>query len=83
MEIKGIKQGKTIKLRENLCIPDRSQVVIEIKKVEKENIDAKLQKMKEFLATTWDGSAEFSEIMAEIDEERHAYYGRSKKIFDE
>lgn len=76
MKIKGIKQGQTIKLAESPSIPDDSQVVVEIKEVEEMSIEAKLQKMKEFLATSWQGKEEFLEIMTEIDEERHAYFGR-------
>lgn len=82
MELKGIKQGQTIKLTENLSIPDDSQVVVEIKEVEEISIEAKLQKMKEFLATSWEGKEEFFEIMQEIDEKRHAYRGRKDNHLD-
>ena len=47
------------------------------------NIEEKLQKMKEFLEKPWEGKEEFLEIMAEIDRERHSYYGREINHFDE
>lgn len=76
MQLKGIKQGQNIKITDNLSIPDDSQVIVEIKEVEEINVEAKLQKMKEFLATSWGGKEEFLEIMQEIDAERHIYFGR-------
>ena len=56
MKVKGIKKGRIIELAENLSIPDDSQVIVEIE-VDRATIDVKLQKMKEFLATSWDGQA--------------------------
>ena len=83
MKLKGIKHGQTIKLAENPGIPDDSQVVVEIKEVEGMNIETRLQKMKEFLATPWEGKEEFLEIMTEIDKERHAYRGREDNHLNE
>ena len=79
MQLKGIKQGNNIRLNDNLSIPDDSQIVVEIKEVEEMSIETKLQKMKEFLATSWEGKEEFLEIMQEINEERHAYRGRDNR----
>ncbi len=79
MQLKGIKQGHNIRLNDNLSIPDDSQIVVEIKEVEEMSIETKLQKMKEFLATSWEGKEEFLEIMQEINEERHAYRGRDNR----
>ena len=76
MKLNGIKQGQTIKLENDLDIPDNSQVMIEVQAVEEIDLKIKLQRMKEFLATSWEGKADFLEIMTEIDKERHSYYGR-------
>ncbi|MDJ0741981.1 MAG: hypothetical protein QNJ32_01330 [Xenococcaceae cyanobacterium MO_167.B27] len=83
IQLNGIKSGQTIKLSENLNIPDDSQVLVEVQEVEKINLEEKLQKMKEFLEKSWEGKEEFLEIMAEIDRERHSYYGRATNHLDE
>ncbi len=83
MKLNGIKNGQTIGLSENIDIPDDSQVVIEVKGIEEISIEEKLNKMKEFLATSWDGKEEFLKTMAEIDRERHSYYGRETNHLDD
>ncbi|VXD13033.1 hypothetical protein PL8927_220035 [Planktothrix serta PCC 8927] len=43
-------------------------------------LEDKLNQMKEFLGTPWEGKEDFLQIMEEIDQERHCYLGRELEL---
>ena len=58
IQVKGIKQGKSIQLSENINIPDGSLVLIEVREVSPINNEEKWKRMKEFLVSLSDEDRE-------------------------
>ena len=66
IQVKGIKQGKSIQVSENINIPDGSLVLIEVREVSPINNEKKLKKMKEFLVSLSDEDREEWRQIAEF-----------------
>lgn len=75
MQIKGIKRGKIIEISENLNIPDGSEVLIEVSEAPRINNEERLKRLHQVFGV-WKNKTELGEIFAEIDRERHSYFGR-------
>jgi hypothetical protein len=58
IQVKGIKQGKSIQLSEDFNIPDGSEVLMEVREVSPVNHEEKRKRMKEFLAALSDEDRE-------------------------
>ena len=58
IQVKGIKQGKSIQVSENINIPDGSEVLIEVREVSPVNHEEKRKRMKEFLVSLSDEDRE-------------------------
>jgi len=76
MQIQGIKRGKTIEQKEELNIPDGQKIFLEIQECELMTPEERLKKMKEFLATPWEGREDFVKTMAELEREKNAEWER-------
>jgi antitoxin component of MazEF toxin-antitoxin module len=70
MKIKGIKQGKTIELLEEIKIPDGSEVLIEIQEPQKISDEERRKRLYELLEN-WEGREEFLELLTELDRKHH------------
>jgi hypothetical protein len=89
MKVKGIKQGKTIELLEDINIPNGTEITVEI------DIDnaktspdtgslserERLKKLNQLFGI-WRNQSDLDEIFAEIDQERHADIGRERKLLN-
>lgn len=88
MRVKGIKQGKTIELLEDINIPDGIEVTVEIEiNGAKTSPDANLSEQERLeklnrLFGAWRNQPDLDEIFAEIDQERHADLGREIEFLD-
>lgn len=75
MQIKGIKRGKIIEISENLNISDGSEVLIEVSEAPRINNEERLKRLHQVFGA-WKDETELGENFAEIDRERHSYFGR-------
>jgi hypothetical protein len=75
MKVKGIIQGKTIQLSEEITAPDDTEVIVEIPDHFLTNEIEQWQQLQQ-VAGAWKDDPEIEEIFAEIDRERHADRGR-------
>lgn len=75
MKVKGIIQGKTIQLSEEVTAPDGTEVMIEIPDRSFSNQTEQWQQLQQVIGA-WKDDPEIEEIFAEIDRERHADRGR-------
>ncbi len=66
IQVKGIKQGKSIQLSENINISDGSLVQIEVREVSPINNEEKWKRMKEFLVSLSDEDREEWRKIAEF-----------------
>lgn len=66
IQVKGIKQGKSIQMSENINIPDGSLVLIEVREVSPINNEEKWKRMKEFLVSLSDEDREEWRKIAEF-----------------
>ncbi len=66
IQVKGIKQGKSIQVLENINISDGSLVVIEVREVLPINNEEKWKRMKEFLVSLSDEDREERRKIAEF-----------------
>ena len=66
IQVKGIKQGKSIQVSENINIPDGSLVLIEVREVSPINNEEKRKRMKEFLVSLSDEDREEWKEIAEF-----------------
>ena len=66
IQVKGIKQGKSIQVSENINIPDGSLVLIEVREVSPIHNEEKLKRMKEFLVSLSDEDREEWRNIAEF-----------------
>ncbi len=90
MKIKGIKRGQTIEILEQLSnIPDGTEIIIDLKFIEKEIPEPKINLTEEErlaklnkLFGEWKNQHDLTEIFAEIDQQRHAYPGRNIDLID-
>lgn len=85
MKIKGIKRGKTIELLEQINhIPDGAEIIVDVvilpnktsETTQTLNEEERLSKLNQLFGI-WQHQPELVEIFAEIDEQRHAYRGRT------
>ncbi|AFZ59600.1 hypothetical protein H6G54_13730 [Anabaena cylindrica FACHB-243] len=85
MKIKGIKRGQTIEILEQLNnIPDGTEIIIDLEFVEKQIPEPKIHLTEEErlaklnkLFGAWKNQPDLTEIFAEINQQCHAYQGRS------
>jgi len=82
MQLKGIKRGKNIELLKELDIPDGQEIAIEIPDNQLNSEDEKLKRLEQVFGK-WKDDPELDEIFAEIDRERHSYFGRKIDSFDD
>ncbi len=84
MKIKGIKRGQIIELLEQVDnIPDGVEIVVDLQVDINSSSEVKqpltdeerLAKLNQLFGA-WKDQPELIEIFAEIDKERHIYYGR-------
>ncbi len=84
MKIKGIKRGQIIELLEQVdSIPDGIEIVVDLQVDINSSSEVKqpltdeerLAKLNQLFGD-WKDQPELVEIFAEIDKERHIYYGR-------
>jgi hypothetical protein len=66
IQVKGIKQGKSIQMSDNINIPDGSLVLIEVREVSPINNEEKCKRMKEFLVSLSDEDREEWRQIAEF-----------------
>ncbi|MFN6560954.1 MAG: hypothetical protein RMY28_014365 [Nostoc sp. ChiSLP01] len=90
MKVKGIKRDRTIEFLEQINnIPDGTEIIVELE-VTPIQIIAPQQPLTEAqrlaklhqLFGTWKNQPELTEIFTEIDEQRHAYQGRTINSID-
>ena len=85
MKIKGIKRGQNIEILEQLNnIPNGTEIIIDLEFIEKPIPEQKLhltdeEKLAKLnkLFGAWKNQPDLTEIFAVIDQERHAYQGRT------
>jgi hypothetical protein len=82
MQIKGIKRGNIIEISENLNIPDGSEVLIEVPEAPRKSDEERLKRLHQVFGA-WKDDTELEEIFAEIDRERHSYFGRKIDFLDD
>lgn len=75
MKIKGIKRGKAIELSQEINIPDGQEVNIELEVIQNTSNEEKLQKMKDFLESPWEGREDFRKTMEELEREKSKVVG--------
>ena len=76
MQIKGLKRGNIIEIAESLNIPDGSELMIEVPDAPPTSNEERLKRLHQIFGA-WKYETELGEIFAEIDRERHSYFGRS------
>jgi len=89
MKVKGIKQGKTIELLENIDIPDGIEITVEIEldttegssNISSSSEQERLEKLNRLFGA-WSNQPDLDEIFAEIDQERHTDVGREIESLD-
>ncbi|MBD2448118.1 hypothetical protein H6G76_13265 [Nostoc sp. FACHB-152] len=90
MKVKGIKRGQNIELLEQINnIPDGTEIIIEVELIAKPIQESKLNLTEEErlarlnkLFGAWKNQPDLTEIFADIDQQRHAYQGRSIDSID-
>jgi hypothetical protein len=90
MKIRGIKRGQTIEILEQLNnIPDGTEIIIDLKLIEKQIPEPKLHLAEEErlaklnkLFGAWKNQPDLTERFVEIDQQRHAYQGRNIDSID-
>ncbi|OCQ95602.1 hypothetical protein BCD67_10285 [Oscillatoriales cyanobacterium USR001] len=82
MQIKGIKRGNIIEISENLNIPDGSEVLIEVPEAPRGSDEERMKRLHQVFGA-WKDNTELEEIFAEIDRERHSYFGRKIDSLDD
>ncbi|MDF0552413.1 hypothetical protein [Kamptonema sp. UHCC 0994] len=82
MKIKGIKRGNIIEISENLNIPDGSEVLIEVPEASRKSDEERMKRLHQVFGA-WKDNTELEEIFAEIDRERHNYFGRKIDFLDD
>jgi predicted DNA-binding antitoxin AbrB/MazE fold protein len=58
IRVKGIKQGKTIELLDEINIPDGSEITIEVREWQQISLEEKLKRIKDFLGSLSDEDRE-------------------------
>lgn len=71
MKVKGIIQGKTIKLLEAVSAPDGTEVMVEIPDHLKMTEEQRKEKLKQFLAIPSQDTEELVEVLTELENERN------------
>lgn len=64
MKVKGIKQGNTIELLEEISLPDGSEVLLEIQETQPISEEEKRKRLHELLES-WEGREELVELLTE------------------
>ncbi len=88
MKIKGIKRGQTIELLEKIDdIADGEEIIVEILPVTFHplanlTLKERQNRIKQVLGA-WQNNSEIDAIFAEIDRDRHSYYGRQIDSLDD
>jgi hypothetical protein len=81
MQIRGIKIGKTIQLREDIAVPDGREIIMEI------NLPIPLTPEEHWrqlsqLFGAWSGQPDLDKVFTAIAQERHQNHGRELLNFD-
>ena len=78
LQVRGIKQGQTVQLLETVVLPD-GEVVIEFQIGNPSQQTERLQRLNQLFGV-WKDQPNIDLIFAEIDQERHSYYGREVNL---
>lgn len=81
MQIRGIKQGHTIKLIEEIALPDGCEIILEISRPMPLTPEEHWQQLCQLFGA-WSEQPDLDEIFTEIAEKRHQNSGRSLLDFD-
>ncbi|MEH2165039.1 MAG: hypothetical protein V7K38_29315 [Nostoc sp.] len=90
MKVRGIKRGQNIELLEELNnIPDGTEIIIDVEFIANKIIESqpvlteseRLARLNK-LFWAWKSQPELTEILTEIDLERHTYQGRNIDLLD-
>ncbi|MBW4537496.1 MAG: hypothetical protein KME09_26515 [Pleurocapsa minor HA4230-MV1] len=71
MKVKGIIQGKTIQLSEEVSVPDGTEVMVEIPDHPKMSEEQRREKLKQFSAIPHQDTEELVAVLTELEKERN------------
>jgi hypothetical protein len=74
MKIKGIKRGQNIEIFQDIDIPDGTEIIIEIHRVNTLSEEERKQKLKDFFEKDWEGREDFIKTMEELEREEQLKY---------
>lgn len=74
MKIKGIKRGQNIEIFQEIDIPDGTEIIIEIHRVNTLSEEERKQKLKDFFEKDWEGREDFIKTMEELEREEQLKY---------
>jgi len=90
MKLRGIKRGQNIEILEQLNnIPDETEIIVDLELIENQIIEPpqpltemeRLARLNQLFGA-WKNQPELTEIFREIDQNRHAYQGRTIDSID-
>ncbi|QLE58523.1 hypothetical protein [Nostoc sp. TCL26-01] len=90
MKVRGIKRGQNIEILEQIHnIPDGTEIIVDLELFESQITETqqplteaqRLAKLNQLFGT-WKNQPELTEIFTEIDQQRHAYQGRTINSID-
>jgi len=90
MKLRGIKRGQNIEILEQLNnIPDGTEIIVDLELIENQIIEPpqhltemeRLARLNQLFGA-WKKQPELTEIFREIDQNRHAYQGRTIDSID-
>ncbi|BBD70481.1 hypothetical protein NIES4072_68480 [Nostoc commune NIES-4072] len=90
MKVRGIKRGQNIEILEELNnIPDGTEIIIDVEFIANQIIEPqppltneeRLARLNQLFGV-WKNQPELAEIFTEIDQQRHAYQGRTIDSLD-
>lgn len=71
MKVKGIIQGKTIQLSEEVSAPDGTEVIVEIPDHPKMSEEQRREKLEQFLAIPSQDTEELVAVLTQLEKERN------------
>jgi hypothetical protein len=90
MKVRGIKRGQNIEILEQIHnIPDGTEIIIDLEFIESQITEPqqplteaeRLAKLNQLFGS-WKSQPELTEVFTEIDQQRHAYQGRTINSID-
>jgi antitoxin ParD1/3/4 len=90
MKFRGIKRGQNIEILEQLNnIPDGTEIIVDLEFIENQITEPqqplteteRLARLNQLFGA-WKKQSELTEIFTEIDQQRHAYQGRTINSID-